>query len=57
MIAEVIRLKEGRNVTYRSLISKLSVFITTDFQMLKKEKFKPCKEFTKPRLANVIKKA
>lgn len=57
MIAEVIRSKEGRNVTYRSLTSKLSVSVTTAYQMLKKEKFKPCKEFTKPRLTNIIKEA
>jgi len=57
MIAKVIRSKEGRNVTCRSLASKLSVFATTAFRMLKKEKFKLCKESTKPRLTDTIKKA
>jgi hypothetical protein len=57
LIAEVCNSKEGHNINCRTLRRKLGMFAKTAYQMLKKNSFKSVKEFTKPGLTDVMKKA
>lgn len=57
LIAEATGSKEGRNLSSRSLGAKLGVSARTACRMLKKHKFRLCKESTKPGLTEAIMKA